>query len=79
MTLTNQMRTFLPLGYKCSPGSEDDNMSTIDPNGDAYVASVDDVYLDQPPYGGSIEEHTIALDVLILCQPPSRHVIAPIN
>ena len=38
-------------------------MSIIDPDVDAYVTSVDDVGLDQPTDDGSIEEHTIALDV----------------
>jgi len=57
------MRTFLPPGHKCSLGSEDDIMSIIDPDVEAYVSSVDDVGLDQQPDDGSLEEHTIALDV----------------
>jgi len=44
-------------------GSEDDIMPIIDPDVDDYVASVDDVGLGQPPDDGSLEEHTIALDV----------------
>ena len=38
-------------------------MSTMDPDVDAYVASVDNVGPDQLPNDGKIEEQTIACDV----------------